>query len=63
MNKTVFTAPLVVVVALFAFSGTALAHDGESHDKSHMMEEGSGIKKDGMKMKEKAMHREEGSKM
>ena len=41
MNKTLFTIPLVLMGMLLVLSGTAIAHEGEEHDKG-MYEEGSG---------------------
>ena len=41
MNKTLFTIPLVLMGMLLVLSGTAIAHEGEEHDKG-MHEEGSG---------------------
>ena len=41
MNKTLFTIPLVLMGMLLVLSDTAIAHEGEEHDKG-MYEEGSG---------------------
>ena len=40
MNKTFFTVPMIVLVILLVCSVTALAHEGEDHEKK-VYEEGS----------------------
>jgi hypothetical protein len=41
MKKTRFTIPLILMGMLLVLSGTAIAHEGEEHDKG-TYEEGSG---------------------
>jgi len=57
MKKTLFTIPLILMGMLLVLSGTAIAHEGEEHDKG-MYEEGSGGASMEMGMKSPAMTHE-----
>ena len=57
MNKTLFTIPLILMGVLLVFSSTAIAHEGEEHEKG-MYEEGSGGSSMEMGSKSRAMAHE-----
>ena len=57
MNKTLFTIPLILMGMLLVFSSTAIAHEGEEHEKG-MYEEGSGGSSMEMGSKSRAMAHE-----